>query len=65
MATTSKQLHQEMMRNFVIERLIKMGVRQAQSGKSVHEMDYEEAKYELVLASFREIDTENPSNGWF
>lgn len=65
MKSQKEQLHQEMKQKFVLERLVKMGVRQSQTGKPLHELDYETLKYELVLASFREIDAESSSNGWF
>jgi hypothetical protein len=61
----SRTLHQEMKRNFVIERLQKLGVWETQTGKTIHEADYDELKYELVLASFREIDTEKAESKWF
>jgi hypothetical protein len=42
-----------------------LNISRAQSGKSIDECDYEELKYELVLASFREIDAETAQNNWF
>ncbi|MFD0825827.1 hypothetical protein ACT8ZR_09125 [Neobacillus sp. M.A.Huq-85] len=65
MNIAQKILHQEMKHKFVLERLLKMGVRESQTGKLIHDCTYEELKYELVLASFREIDAEHSSNGWF
>lgn len=65
MRGSKEQLHHEMKQKFVLERLLKMGVRQSQSGKSLHECDYETLKYELVLASFREIDVEHDLNRWY
>lgn len=58
-------LHQEMKHNFVLERLQKLGVTKSQTGKSLHNCDYEELKYELVLAAFREIDASKDDNKWF
>ncbi|EFV79300.1 hypothetical protein HMPREF1013_00216 [Bacillus sp. 2_A_57_CT2] len=52
-------------RNVLIKRLSELNISRAQSGKSVHDCDYEELKYELVLASFREIDAEAAQNNWF
>ncbi|PAD67308.1 hypothetical protein CHH83_19675 [Bacillus sp. 7586-K] len=52
-------------RNFVLEELRRLGVTTAQSGTSITECNYDELKYELVLASFREIDSEVDSNKWF
>ncbi|MBT2710071.1 hypothetical protein J7I91_19225 [Pseudomonas sp. ISL-84] len=42
-----------------------LNIYKAQSGKRIHDCDYEELKYELVLASFREINTEATQNNWF
>ncbi|MBU8773212.1 hypothetical protein [Cytobacillus oceanisediminis] len=52
-------------RNILIKRLAELNISKAQSGKSIHDCDYEELKYELVLASFREIDTEAAENNWY
>lgn len=51
--------------NFVLEELKKLGVTTSQSGTSITDCNYEELKYELVLASFREIDAEVDANRWF
>lgn len=50
--------------NILIKRLAGLNISKAQSGKSIHDCDYEELKYELVLASFREVDTEAAENTW-
>lgn len=65
MRRTSKQLHQDWKRNFVIERLEKLNVRQSQDGKSIYELDYESLKIELVLAEFRKIDMDCDAGKWF
>ncbi|MGN7176233.1 hypothetical protein BK139_03390 [Paenibacillus sp. FSL R5-0490] len=52
-------------RNILIKRLSELNISKAQSGKSINDCDYEELKYELVLASFREIDAEAAPNKWF
>ncbi|EFV74459.1 hypothetical protein HMPREF1013_05339 [Bacillus sp. 2_A_57_CT2] len=52
-------------RNILIKRLAELNISKAQSGKSIHDCDYDELKYELVLASFREIDTEAAENTWY
>jgi hypothetical protein len=52
-------------RNILIKRLSELNISRAQSGKKIHECDYEELKYELVLASFRDIDAEAAENTWF
>lgn len=55
----------QLKKKFVLERLIEKGVTHSQQGKSIHDCDYEELKYELVLLSFREIDVESDENRWF
>lgn len=52
-------------RGFVIDELAKLGVTTTQGGTSITDCSYEELKYELVLASFREIDIQKDSNKWF
>ncbi|MBO1515579.1 hypothetical protein [Metabacillus bambusae] len=52
-------------RGFVLDELLKRGVTTAQSGTSIMDCNYDELKYELVLASFREIDSGVDSNKWF
>jgi hypothetical protein len=52
-------------RNILIKRLSELNISKAQSGKSINDCDYEELKYELVLASFRVIDAETAQNNWF
>jgi hypothetical protein len=59
------QLHQELKHKFVLERLRKLGVTHSQQGKSIHDLDYEEAKYELVLAEMRQVDVENENQRGF
>jgi hypothetical protein len=54
-----------MKREFVLERLLASGITKSQTGKSIYECDYDELKYELVLASFKEIDQDNDSGKWF
>jgi hypothetical protein len=61
----SVKLQKNMKHEFVLERLLALGVTKSQSGKSIHDCDYDELKYELVLASFREIDAETDSNRWY
>ncbi len=52
-------------RNILIKRLAELNISKTQSGKRIHECYYEELKYELVVASFRDIDTEAAENTWF
>jgi hypothetical protein len=65
MNSAKLQLHQEMKRKIELEELIKLGVYTTQDGKSVYDCDYDDLKYELALASFREIDRQNESGKWF
>jgi len=58
-------LHQEKMHKFYIDGLEEMGVTHSQLGRPIHQLDYDEAKYEYTLAVFRSIDTERESNRWF
>lgn len=55
----------EQKRKFLLEELAERKVLVSQTGKSIHELEYEELKYELVIASFREIDAEKAENTWF
>ncbi|MFP7447143.1 hypothetical protein SFC50_25950 [Bacillus infantis] len=52
-------------RNFLIERLTEKQITKSQLGKDIHDCDYEELKYELVLASFRDINIESDANKYF
>lgn len=64
MKTNTKQLHQELKRNFVIERLEKLGVT-THDHKSIYAMDYQELLPVLVLAEMRQVDIEHPEHRWF
>lgn len=59
------KLQKNMKREFVLERLQALGVTKSQTGKSIMDCDYDELKYELVLASFRDIDDNHDSGKWF
>ncbi|MDQ0268908.1 hypothetical protein [Cytobacillus purgationiresistens] len=59
------KLQQRLKYNFVLEKLEKLGVKESQQGVPLHKLSYEELKYELTLASFREIDVINDENRWF
>ena len=58
-------LHQEMKRNMVIERLQALGVTKNQIGQSIHDLEYDELKTVLVLAEMRQVDIEHPDHKWF
>lgn len=55
----------ETKRNFILDRLKELNITKTQSGKNMHECDYDELLYELTLASFREIDVQKSENAWF
>jgi hypothetical protein len=55
----------EQKRQFLIERLTERNILKTQLGRSIHEADYEELKYELVLSAFHEIDVECDASRWF
>jgi hypothetical protein len=57
-------LHQEMKRNMLIERLEKLGVKEHE-GNSIYELDYEDLKVVLVLSEMRKVDIEHPDHKWF
>ena len=63
--TTTRNLHQEMKRNFVIERLQELGMTKTPAGKDIHGLDYDELKMVLVLAEMRKVDIEHPGHKWF
>ncbi|CAG9620859.1 hypothetical protein BACCIP111883_01630 [Sutcliffiella rhizosphaerae] len=65
MIANSVDLHQDMKRNFVLDKLLEQGITKSQQGQDIHLLSYEELKYELVLQSFREIDVAKDANRWF
>lgn len=58
-------LKKKMKKEFVLERLQEKGITHSQTGKPIHELSYEDLKYELDLAAFRDIDSEGDSGKWF
>jgi hypothetical protein len=58
-------LHQQMKRSMILERLTNLGVTQNQIGQSIHELDYDELKTVLVLAEMRQVDIDHPDHKWF
>ena len=61
----ANQMQQNMKRNFVLDQLKERGITHSQNGTSIDELTYDELKYELVLSSFKEIDSESSENKWF
>lgn len=55
----------ETKRNFILDRLKELNITHTQSGKPIHECDYDRLKEELVLASFRQRDIQADANRWF
>ncbi|MFE4524711.1 hypothetical protein ACFRCQ_21825 [Cytobacillus firmus] len=51
--------------NFILERLQKKGITVSQQGIPLDQLNYDEIKYEYVLATFREVDPENSEEKWF
>lgn len=60
-ATLKKSMKQQ----FVLDRLMELGVTHSQQGKPIQDLSYEEMKYELVLAEMKQVDIENPDHKWF
>ncbi|MGE6718690.1 hypothetical protein ACQKGD_15120 [Peribacillus frigoritolerans] len=59
------QSQNQMKRNFVLGRLKELKVTHSQEGQPIELLDYDELKYELVLAAFKEIDATSDANKWF
>lgn len=59
------KLQKNMKKQFVLERLIELGFTHSQQGKPLQELEYDEMKYELVLAEIRKVDVEHPDHKWF
>lgn len=55
----------EAKRQFVLSELKRLGVSHSENGVSIEQLNYDELKYELVLASFREIDVVAAESKWF
>ncbi|MBT2727861.1 hypothetical protein J7E63_13020 [Bacillus sp. ISL-75] len=61
----SMKLQKQMKKNMVLDRLLELGITKNQSGKPVHECDYEELKTLWVLAEMRQVDIDHPDHRWF
>lgn len=55
----------EAKRQHIIKELLAKGITKDERGISIHDLSYDDLKYELVLQAFREIDVERESNKWF
>jgi hypothetical protein len=55
----------EAKRKYLIEELTKMNVTQSRDGKRLSDLSYDDLKEELVLATFRYIDSQNEAGKWF
>lgn len=58
-------LYDEAIRKIYIEELRALNVNTSQTGRKIEELDKDELNYELVMATFRRIDTEKDENKWF
>ncbi len=58
------QITEEMKRNFIIEKLLEQGVKEV-DGISLQDVAYDDLKYALVIASYRDIDTASDVNRWY
>jgi len=54
----------QMKKEMVLKELLAAGVTHHQ-GKPIMECSYDELKSEMVLLTFRRIDSENENNRWF
>lgn len=52
-------------RNFVIKRIVQLGVTENQEGTSIYKLPYEELKVLLVLAEMNKVDIDHPEHKWF
>jgi hypothetical protein len=52
-------------RDLVIEELHKLKVFVTKQGQNIEDLNYDDLKYELVLATFRRIDIEKYENRWY
>ena len=64
-AVKNANLHHELKRNMILDRLKALGVTQNQIGQSIHQLEYDELKTVLVLAEMRQVDIEHPDHKWF
>jgi hypothetical protein len=55
----------QVMRQNFIQDLLARGITENKHGVSVHDLNYEELRHEITIASFRERDIENDKNKWF
>jgi len=55
----------EQKRQFLIQELQKMNVTKSAQGKDINNLSYDDLKYELVIASFRQIDINHPDHKFF
>ncbi|OLS39113.1 hypothetical protein [Bacillus sp. MRMR6] len=58
-------LKKNMKQQIVLERLKELGVTHSQQGKVIEELDYNELKFELVIAEMNQVDIEHPDHKWF
>jgi hypothetical protein len=61
----NSKLKDNMKRNFVLDQLKAKGITHSQDGTNIEDLTYDDLKYELVIATFKEIDVESSENKWF
>lgn len=50
---------------FLIDEIHALGVTHTSSGVDIRTLSYERLQEELILAAYKKIDIESPSNRWF
>ena len=55
----------EQKRKYLIQELQRMNVTQSSEGKDLNDLSYDDLKYEVVIASFRQIEIDNPEHKFF
>jgi hypothetical protein len=59
------KLKKQMKQQFVLERLLDLGVTHSQQGQPIQELSYKELQFELILVEMRQVDIEHPDHRWF
>jgi 3-deoxy-D-manno-octulosonate 8-phosphate phosphatase KdsC-like HAD superfamily phosphatase len=59
------KLQKQMKQQFVLDRLLELGVTHTHYGQPIKELTYKELLHELVLAEMRQVDIDHPEHVWF
>jgi hypothetical protein len=54
-----------LIRNNLIEKLTSKGIKETNDGTSIYELSEKSLVREIVIAQYRERNTDSPENGWF